>query len=137
MQYFHRKIPNLGNEELCIPKIDEWGAFEGLVTVVDVVEEIVGDILDQFDLNESNPSIGRLDTGGYTIDGNVPLTAVNEALNTSFESANFDTLGGFVLSRLGRAPEPDDTLEEGDHQLHVDEVDGGGFQPSLRPSRNG
>lgn len=104
--------------------IDEWGAFEGLVTVEDVVEEIVGDIRDQFDLNESNPSIERLDTGGYAIDGDVPLTAVNEALNTSFESANFDTLGGFVLSRLGRAPEPNDTIEEGDYQLRVTEIDG-------------
>jgi len=104
--------------------IDEWGAFEGLVTVEDVVEEVVGDIRDQFDLEEPNPSIERLDTGGYTIDGDVPLTAVNETLNTSFESEDFDTLGGFVLSRLGRAPEPSDTIEEEDYQLRVDEVDG-------------
>ena len=104
--------------------IDEWGAFEGLVTIEDVVEEIVGDIRDQFDLEESTPSIERLDTGGYTIDGDVPLTAVNEALNTSFESADFDTLGGFVLSQLGRAPELGDTIEEEGYQLRVDEVDG-------------
>jgi len=104
--------------------IDEWGAFEGLVTVEDVVEEIVGDIRDQFDLEESNPSIERLEDGGYKIDGGVPLATVNDTLNTSFESADFDTMGGFVLSRLGHAPEPCDTIEEQGYQLRVDEVEG-------------
>jgi CBS domain containing-hemolysin-like protein len=54
--------------------IDEWGSFEGLVTVEDVVEVVVGDIRDQFDLGESAPSIDRLDEGGYAIDGDVPLS---------------------------------------------------------------
>lgn len=48
----------------------------------------------------------------------------NETLNTSFESADFDTMGGFVLSRLGRAPETGDTIKEDGYQLRVDEVDG-------------
>jgi len=104
--------------------VDEWGAFEGLVTVEDVVEEIVGDIRDQFDLEESNPSIERLENGGYKIDGGVPLATVNDTIHTSFESADYDTMGGFVLSRLGRAPEPGDTIEEEGYQLSVDEVNG-------------
>jgi CBS domain containing-hemolysin-like protein len=49
---------------------------------------------------------------------------VNETLHTSFESADYDTMGRFVLSRLGRAPEPGDTIEEEGYQLRVDEVDG-------------
>jgi len=104
--------------------IDEWGAFQGLVTVEDVVEEVVGDIRDQFDLEEPNPSIEGLDSGGYKIDGDISLTAVNETLSTSFKTADFETLGGFVLSRLGHAPEIGDTIDEDGYQLRVDEVDG-------------
>lgn len=104
--------------------IDEWGAFEGLVTVEDVVEVIVGDIRDQFDLEDRVPSIDRLDDGGYAIDGEVPLGAVNERLQTTFESGDFETVGGFVLSRLGRAPEVGDSVETETHQFRIDGVDG-------------
>lgn len=104
--------------------IDEWGAFEGLVTVEDVVEVIVGDIRDQFDLEDPVPSIDRLDDGGYAIDGDVPLTAVNERLQTTFESGDFETVGGFVLSRLGRAPEVGDSVETETYQFRIDGVDG-------------
>lgn len=104
--------------------IDEWGAFEGLVTVEDVVEEIVGDIRDQFDLEEPDPSIERLDSGDYLIDGDVSLAMVNETLNTSFESASFDTISGYVLSRVGRAPEIGDSVDTDGYQLYVDDVDG-------------
>jgi CBS domain containing-hemolysin-like protein len=103
--------------------IDEWGEFEGLVTVEDVVEVIVGDIRDQFDLAESAPSIERLDDG-YAIDGGVPLTAVNEQLQTAFESDDIETVGGFVLSRLGRAPDVGDQIETDRYRFRVDAVDG-------------
>jgi CBS domain containing-hemolysin-like protein len=104
--------------------IDEWGSFEGLVTVEDVVEEIVGDIRDQFDPEEPEASIEPLDGGGYAVDGNVPLAQVNETLNATFESGDFETVGGFVLSRLGRAPEVGDSVEIEGYRLRVDEVDG-------------
>jgi len=104
--------------------IDEWGAFEGLVTVEDIVEVVVGDIRDQFDLEEPAPSIEPLDDGGYAIDGDVPLRTVNERLGTTFESEGVETIGGFVLSRLGREPEVGDTVETESHQFRVDGVDG-------------
>jgi CBS domain containing-hemolysin-like protein len=104
--------------------IDEWGAFEGLVTIEDVVEVVVGDIRDQFDLGDPAPSIDRLDDGGYAIDGDVPLARVNETLETAFEHEDVETVGGFVLSRLGRAPEIGDTVSVDAHRLRVEDVDG-------------
>jgi CBS domain containing-hemolysin-like protein len=104
--------------------IDEWGAFEGLVTIEDVVEVVVGDIRDQFDLGESAPSIDRLDDGGYAIDGDVPLAQVSERLGAAFEHADVETVGGFVLSRLGRAPETGDTVAVDGYQFRVEAVEG-------------
>ena len=104
--------------------IDEWGAFEGLVTIEDVVEEIVGDIRDQFDLRDPEPSIEPLEDGDYAIDGSVPLAEVNERLDADFESDGFETVGGFVLSQLGRAPEVGDSVDVDGYRFRVDDVDG-------------
>ncbi|QLG28023.1 HlyC/CorC family transporter [Halorarum halophilum] len=104
--------------------IDEWGSFEGLVTIEDVVEEIVGDIRDQFDLRDPEPSIEPLEDGDYAIDGSVPLVEVNEALNADFESDGFETVGGFVLSQLGRAPEVGDSVDVDGYRLRVEDVEG-------------
>ncbi|MFB6139762.1 MAG: hemolysin family protein [Halosimplex sp.] len=104
--------------------VNEWGAFEGLVTVEDVVEEVVGDIRDQFDLRESEPTIEPLEDGGYVVDGDVPVDAVNEALGADFDEAGVETIGGFVLGRLGRAPEPGDTVDVEGYRMTVDEVSG-------------
>ena len=104
--------------------IDEWGAFEGLVTVEDVVEEIVGDIRDQFDLRTDEPAIEERAEGGYAIDGGVSLTQVNERLGVTFESEGFETIGGLVLDRLGRAPETDDSVTVDGRELRVLAVDG-------------
>ena len=103
--------------------IDEWGAFEGIVTIEDVLEEIVGDIRDEFDVEALEPSIDRLDDGTYSVDGNVPIGAVNDAVGTAFSSEDFETIGGLVLSELGRAPDVGDEVELDGHSLRVDEVE--------------
>ncbi|GAA0527363.1 Hemolysin, contains CBS domains [Halorubrum aquaticum] len=102
--------------------IDEWGAFEGLATIEDAVEAVVGDLRDDFDLHE--PSIRRSGDDGYEIDGGVSLSAVNDALGVEFESAEFDTLGGLVLDRLGRPPEAGDVVSEDGYTIEVLAVDG-------------
>jgi CBS domain containing-hemolysin-like protein len=102
--------------------IDEWGAFEGLFTVEDIFEEIVGEIRDEFD--EEAPAIRELGDGSYSVDGRTPLGPVNEALNSGFESEDFDTIGGLVLGQLGRPPEVGDELVLDGYDLRVDEVDG-------------
>ncbi len=104
--------------------IDEWGAFEGLVTVEDVVEEVVGDIRDQFDLGEPAPSIDPGDNGEDVVDGELALSTLNDHLGTELESADFDTVGGFVLDHLGRAPEVGDTVQADGYRFSVADVDG-------------
>ena len=101
--------------------IDEWGSFEGLLTLEDIVEEIVGEIRDEFD--DEGIAIREHDSG-YAIDGRVPIRDVNEALGSEFESEDFDTIGGLVLGRLARVPEVGDEVRIDGHVLRVDEVDG-------------
>ncbi|CAN5224551.1 hemolysin family protein [soil metagenome] len=102
--------------------IDEWGSFEGLVTIEDILEEIVGEIRDEFD--EEEPLMRKLSSGAYSVDGRIPINVVNEALESQFESEDFDTIGGLVLGQLGRAPEEGDEVIVDGHLMRVDEVDG-------------
>ena len=101
--------------------IDEWGSFEGLLTIEDIVEEIVGEIRDEFD--EEGIGIQEHD-GGYSIDGRVSIGIVNDALGSEFESEDFETVGGLVLGHLGRAPEVGDEVCIDEHGLRVEEVNG-------------
>lgn len=102
--------------------IDEWGSFEGLFTIEDIIEEIVGEIRDEFD--EEEPTVRKLEDGSYAVDGRLPLGVVNEALDTDFESEDFETIGGLVLGLLGRPPDVGDEVRSNGHILHVDETDG-------------
>ncbi|WP_049921143.1 hemolysin family protein [Halopiger djelfimassiliensis] len=104
--------------------IDEWGAFEGILTIEDVIEVVVGEIRDEFDVAAMEPSIDELPDGRYAMDGGVSLADANEVLDTAFESDAFDTVGGLVLSRLGRAPEVGDTIATDGYEVTVEEVEG-------------
>ncbi|WP_129115534.1 hemolysin family protein [Halegenticoccus tardaugens] len=104
--------------------IDEWGVFEGIATIEDIVEVIVGDIRDEFDVDEREPSVDRRGDGTYAVDGSVPISAVNEALDTAFEADEFGTIGGLVLHRLGRAPKVGDRIEADGYEFAVDQVEG-------------
>ncbi|HET7478052.1 MAG TPA: hemolysin family protein [Rubrobacteraceae bacterium] len=102
--------------------IDEWGSFEGLFTIEDILEEIVGEIRDEFD--EEEPAVRKLSDGSYSVDGRIPISVVNEALGSEFESEDFDTIGGLVLGSLGRVPDTGDEVTLDGYALRVDEVDG-------------
>jgi CBS domain containing-hemolysin-like protein len=102
--------------------IDEWGSFEGIVTIEDIVEEIVGEIRDGFD--EEDPRLEELEDGSYSVDGRISIGTVNEAVGSDFGSEDFDTIGGFVLGHLGRVPEIGDEIREDGHVLRVEAVDG-------------
>ncbi len=103
--------------------IDEWGSFEGLFTIEDILEEIVGEIRDEFD-EEEEPAIRKLKDSSYSVDGRASIGLVNEALDTGFVSEDFDTIGGLVLGELGRPPEVGDEVIVDSHVLRVDEIDG-------------
>ena len=102
--------------------IDEWGSFEGLITIEDILEEIVGEIRDEFDQEE--PAVKEMEDGSFVVDGRIPIQVVNEVLAAGFESDDFDTIGGLVLGSLGRPPEVGDEIQADGHTLHVQEVDG-------------
>jgi CBS domain containing-hemolysin-like protein len=102
--------------------IDEWGSFEGVLTVEDILEEIVGEIRDEFD--EEEPTLHKLSDGSYSVDGHAPLTEVNRALGSEFESEDFETIGGLVFGDLGRTPEVGDEIVLDGYALRVEEVDG-------------
>ncbi|WP_246986190.1 hemolysin family protein [Halorientalis marina] len=104
--------------------IDEWGAFEGIATVEDVVEALVGDLRDEFDVDEREPSIRRRDDDGYDIDGGVPLSKINDTIAGEFTSDEVETIGGLVLERLNRAPERGDRVEVAGYAVEVTSVDG-------------
>ena len=104
--------------------VDEWGAFEGIATVEDVVEAIVGDLRDGFDAEGHERAIRRREEGGYDADGSATLSAVNEALGTDFEGEGYGTLAGLVLDHLDRAPAVGDSVAVGGHAFEVTAVDG-------------
>jgi len=102
--------------------IDEWGSVEGLITIEDVLEEIVGEIQDEFD--EGEAVIEEIGDGLYAVDGRIPITDVNEYFDLDLPHEDFDTIGGYVLGALGRPPEPGDTVEADGVTLQVKSVDG-------------
>lgn len=104
--------------------VDEWGAFEGIVTVEDIAEALVGDLRDEFDDGRGEHTIRAREGGAYEADGSVSLSVVNDALGTDLEGNGYDTLGGLVLDRLGRTPESGDIAEAGGHRFEVTAVDG-------------
>jgi len=104
--------------------VDEWGAFEGIVTIEDVVEAIVGDLRDGFDVDDREHSVRQLDSRRYDIDGSVPLSLVNDELGSAFESDGVETIGGLVLARLGEIPEPGNSVEVDGYRIEVGAVDG-------------
>ncbi|WP_436901216.1 hemolysin family protein [Halovenus halobia] len=103
--------------------IDEWGALEGIATVEDAVEAVVGDLRDEFDAADDEPAIEHHEDGGYDIDGGVPLSMVNDQLGLSLDAEGFDTIAGVILDRLNRAPKVGDTIEEGEYRFEVTDVD--------------
>ncbi|WP_135806683.1 hemolysin family protein [Halorussus marinus] len=104
--------------------IDEWGSFEGIVTVEDLVEQIVGDLRDDFDVDAREPSIEAREDGSYAVDGTVTISEVNDELDADVEIDDFGTVGGLVLDRLGRAPEVGDRIEAGGYAFEVVRVEG-------------
>ncbi len=101
---------------------DEYGGTSGLVTIEDVLEEIVGEIHDEFDMDEGS-EITKTEEGGYIIDGKVLLEDINEMLNTDIDAENIDTIGGWVYSELKKYPAVKDKIQYADYDFIVLECD--------------
>ena len=89
--------------------VDEYGGVSGLVTIEDLLEEIVGEIQDEFDVGESE--IIPVNSDEFVMDARVSIDQLNELLSVSVEADGFDTLGGFVYRRLGKIPSSGDSVE--------------------------
>jgi putative hemolysin len=106
--------------------VDEYGGMEGIVTLEDLLEEIVGEIEDEFDLPDE--SIERIDETRIRIDGTYPIDDFNEQFETELEVEDYHTMAGFVFGLLGRAPEVDDEVTTDGLVMRVVEVEGSRIQ---------
>jgi CBS domain containing-hemolysin-like protein len=88
--------------------VDEFGGTAGIVTIEDLVEEIVGEIVDEYDLEE--PMIIERD-GGYEVDARLGVDALAAVVGTELPSDEWDTVGGLVLELAGRVPEEGETFD--------------------------
>jgi putative hemolysin len=106
--------------------VDEYGSTEGIVTLEDVLEELVGEIEDEFDLPDE--SIERIDENTVRIDGTFPIDDFNEEFDVELAHEDYHTVAGFVFDLIGRAPEPGDEVVAGGMRMRVVEVEGSRIQ---------
>jgi len=102
--------------------VDEYGSVEGLVTLEDLLEEIVGEIEDEFDVSEE--PVEQIGEDSYRVDGMFSIDEFNERFGTELPDEDFHTVAGFVFGQLGRAPQPGDDVEHDGMRFDVLEVEG-------------
>jgi len=103
---------------------DEYGGTAGLVTMEDLLEEIVGDIQDEHDTEM--PEINKMPDGSYVFDGLVLLDEVSETMGIQFDDPEEDTIGGYVFGLIGRQPVVGDSVDERGNRFEV--LDSSGFR---------
>ena len=102
--------------------VDEYSNLQGIVTLEDVIEEIVGEIEDEFDLPDE--SVERIDETTVRVDGTFPIDDFNEQFGTELPVDDYHTLAGFVFGRLGRAPQEADEVVHNGLRFEVIEIEG-------------
>ncbi len=101
---------------------DEYGAISGLVTLEDCLEELVGEIVDEYDTEL--PNVVQLPTGEYLVGGGMSVSDLNDLLDTRIPDDDWDTVAGFFFNTLGEVPEPGDSIEHDGWQFVAEEVEG-------------
>ena len=103
--------------------IDEYGGFSGIVTMEDIIEEVMGDIDDEFD--EDEPVIQKVSDDTYVMDGSMDLDDIDDELDINLKSENSETIGGFILDILGEIPDENDigkVVEFENYRFTIDSV---------------
>jgi putative hemolysin len=101
--------------------LDEYGGTAGMVTLEDLVEEIVGDIQDEYDDHEVSIEVVQEDE--YIVDGSTKIDVVNEMLGLRIETEDFDSIGGFIIGEFGRLPEVGERIEHGGVEFVVESIE--------------
>jgi CBS domain containing-hemolysin-like protein len=102
--------------------VDEYGGIAGLATLEDLIEELIGDIVDEYDTESAK--VEELPDGSYRINGSVPIDELNDLLGSDIPHDDWDTVGGFVLGKLGRVPVMTESVDHMRWTFTVEEVDG-------------
>lgn len=102
--------------------VDEYGGTSGLITIEDVLEEIVGDIDDEHDV-DAVEDVQKLDDGAFLVQALATIEDINDRLGTAFSDADYDTIGGLVVAQFGRVPEVDETTQFGGWAFVVKSAD--------------
>lgn len=89
--------------------LDEYGVTSGLITLEDLLEEIVGEIHDEYDLDDDD-SVREISSNKYLIEGHIKITDVNDRLNLNLHSEEYDSIGGLIIEKLDRFPNPGDKI---------------------------
>jgi putative hemolysin len=102
--------------------VDEYGGVEGVLTIKDLVSELVGELPDEFDRDEEAPIV-RVDADRWLVAGDCPVDDVNEELPIGLPEGEYVTVGGFLFDRFGHIPEEGETLGYEGWELRVAEMD--------------
>ena len=103
--------------------VDEYGGVAGLVTIEDVLEQIVGDIEDEYDFDEDDANIVADTDGHYRVRAITEISSFNETLGAAFSDRDFDTIGGLVINEFGRLPENGESITIEDFSFTVIRAD--------------
>jgi CBS domain containing-hemolysin-like protein len=102
--------------------VDEYGGVAGLVTLEDCIEELVGDIVDEYD--DENPEVETMPDGQWRVDGAMSIDDLSDLLSRDLPDEDWDTAGGFVFASLGHVPEVGEAIDVEGFHVVVDAMDG-------------
>ncbi|MCX7121247.1 MAG: CBS domain-containing protein [Gammaproteobacteria bacterium] len=99
--------------------VDEYGGVSGLVTIEDVLEEIVGDIEDEYDVDETELVVKEIEKNIFMVNALTPIENFNRYFKTNFNNTDFDTIGGLIVQEFGYLPKRDEMIIFGDFEVQI------------------
>ena len=104
--------------------VNEYGDVSGLITMEDVLEQIVGEIADEHDSKQADELVIEMEDGSFQVDPTTPIVQFNEKLDTSIDSEEVESIGGYVVSAFGRVPAPDESIRLNGCEFRIRASDG-------------